>query len=137
MQASDVEISTDRGRLDMDLIYRCLSDSYWATTRPRELIETSWQHSLPFGLYRAGQQLAFARVVTDFAVFAYLADVVVLPEHRGQGLGKALVRAIVDHPPLRGIRFFLLRTRDAHGVYEQCGFEEIDCADELMILGPR
>jgi GNAT superfamily N-acetyltransferase len=137
MQPPDIEISTDRSRLDMELIYRCLKESYWAAERPREVVERSWQHSLPFGLYRAGEQLAFARVVTDYAVFAYLADVLVLPEHRGRGLGKMLVRAIVDHPTLRGMRFFLLRTRDAHGVYEQCGFAEIDCARELMVLRPR
>jgi GNAT superfamily N-acetyltransferase len=126
------EISTDPARLDVDLIHRFLSGSYWAAGRTREVVEQSIRHSLCFGVYGDGGQVGFARVISDRAVFAYLADVFILPGHRGQGLSKALIRTILAHPELQGLTVFLLRTRDAQGLYAQFGFQPIAHPEELM-----
>jgi len=133
----DMTISTDRSLLDVDVIERALNDSYWAAGRPREVIERSIANSLCFGVYTTGRQIAFARVITDCAVFAYLSDVFVVPEYRGQGVGKALIRAILAHESVQGLTVFLLRTRDAHGLYAQFGFEAVNQPDELMVRGLR
>jgi GNAT superfamily N-acetyltransferase len=136
--SSELTISTDRTLLDLSVIERNLHDSYWAAGRAREVIERSIANSLCFGAYAQGRQVAFARVITDRAVFAYLSDVFVVPEFRGQGVGKALVRAILDHQDLQGLTVFLLRTRDAHGLYEPFGFERVSRPEELMVrLGPE
>ena len=133
----DVIISTDRSLLDVALIERMLHASYWAAGRPREVIERSIANSICFGAYAEGHQVAFARVITDRAVFAYLSDVFVVTEFRGQGVGKALMRAILAHQDLQGLTVFLLRTRDAHGLYEPFGFEPVNRPEELMArLGP-
>jgi len=134
MLPPDLEISTDPARIDVDVVYRFLSTSYWAETRPREVVERSIANSIPFGAYTAGRQVAFARVVTDRAVFAYLADVFVVPGFRGMGISKALMRAILSHPDLGGVTMILLRTRDAHGLYAQFGFEPLANPDETMAL---
>jgi GNAT superfamily N-acetyltransferase len=130
---SDVTISTDRALLDLPVIERNLHDSYWAAGRARDVIERSIANSLCFGAYANGRQIAFARVITDKAVFAYLADVFVVPEFRTQGVGKALMRAILGHQDLQGLAVFLLRTRDAHGLYEPFGFERVSRPEELMV----
>ena len=135
--SSDLTISTDRTLLDLSVIERNLHDSYWAAGRAREVIERSIANSLCFGAYTNGCQVAFARVITDRAVFAYLSDVFVVLEYRGQGVGKALMRAIVEHQDLQGLTVFLLRTRDAHGLYAPFGFERVSRPEELMVrLGP-
>lgn len=122
-QRGEYTISTDVTRLDIDLIYDFLrTHSYWAQGRTRAVVERSITHSLSFGLYRQEQQVGFARVVTDYATFAYLADVFVLETERGRGLGKWLIATIVEHPGLQGLRRWLLATRDAHGLYRQAGF---------------
>jgi len=126
------EISTDPARFDIDLIHRFLSTSYWAEGRPREVIERSIRHSLCFGVYAEGTQVAFARVITDHAVFAYLADVFVVPERRGRGIATGLMQAILAHPELQGLQVFLLRTRDAQGLYARFGFEPIARPEEMM-----
>lgn len=120
-------ISTDPSRLDLDLIDRTLStESYWAAGRPRDLTERAFAGSLPFGIYAAdGALVGWARVVTDRATFAYLADVWVLETHRGQGLSKFLVGAMLAHPDLQNLRRWTLFTKDAHGLYEQFGFTTI------------
>jgi GNAT superfamily N-acetyltransferase len=128
----DYEISTDSARLDIPLIHDFLSNSYWARGRAREVVERSIQNSLCFGVYQGNQQVAFARVVSDRSVFAYLADVFVVPQRRGLGIAKALVHAIVEHPDLRGVPMFLLRTRDAHGLYSQLGFEPLRKPEDMM-----
>ena len=128
----DVEISTDPARLDIDLVQRHLSASYWAIGRSRAVVEHSIKNSLSFGAYQDGRQLGFGRVITDYATFAYLADIIVFPECQGRGVGTAIVQAMVDHPRLAGIRLMLLRTRDAHGLYEKCGFGAIPQPDEMM-----
>ncbi len=115
-------ISTDPARLDLDAIYAYLSRSYWAQGRPREMVARSLQHSLCFGLYAGEKQIGLIRVVSDLTLFAYLCDVYVLEEYRGQGLAKWLLRCVMDYPDLASIRFWSLRTRDAHGLYRQFGF---------------
>lgn len=129
---TEFEISSDPARLDIDLIHAFLGATYWAAGRTRETVERSIRNSLCFGVYAAGGQVAFARVITDRAVFAYLADVFVLPAHRGRGISKALVAHIVEHPDLAGIPVFLLRTRDAHGLYAHFGFEPLRSPEEMM-----
>ena len=130
----DYEISTDRKRLDVPLIHDFLRNSYWAKNIPRGIIERSIENSLCFGVYREGRQVAFARVISDFATFAYLADVFVVPEVRGKGISKLLVRTIISHPLLQGLRLFLLATEDAHSLYAQFGFTPIERPDRYMSI---
>jgi len=118
------EIDTDKARLDRALIHRFLARSHWAKGLPVAVLERAIEHSLAFGLYRDGSQVGFARVVTDHATFAYLADVFVVSGERGKGLGRWLVENILAHPGLQGLRRWLLGTRDAHGLYHRCGFSE-------------
>ncbi len=132
MTFSDIEVSTDPSRLDIDLVHRHLSSSYWATGRPRAVVEASIKNSLNFGAYQQGLQVGFGRVITDCTTFAYLADIIVFPEFQGRGVGKAIVQAMVEHPQLQGIRLMMLRTRDAHGLYEKFGFGVIPQPDEMM-----
>lgn len=134
MVSGGFEISTDPSRIDVELVHDFLSHSYWAQDRTRAVVERSIKNSLCFGVYRSTQQVAFARVITDRAVFAYLADVFVVPEFRGRGISKALVRAILDYPELEGLRVILLKTRDAHGLYSQFGFRPLLRPEEMMGL---
>ncbi len=128
------EISTDRSRLDVALIHDFLRSSYWAQGIPRAVVERSIQHSLCFGAFLGGRQVGFARVISDFASIAYVADVFVVPEHRGRGISKLLMRAIIEHPDLHGLRRILLATRDAHGLYAQFGFEPLAHPEHFMTL---
>jgi len=132
MTPLDIDISTDPARLDVDLIHAYLTTSYWAQGRSRETVERSIQHSLCFGAYQGGRQVGFGRVITDFAVFAYLADIFVVPEFEGRGIGKAIVRAMTADPRLQGLPLMLLRTRDAHGLYRQFGFDTLPRPEEMM-----
>ena len=119
----DYVVSTDPARLDIDRIHRFLSTAYWSKGIPRDVMERSITHALPFGLYApSGQQAGFARVVTDRATYAYLGDVYVESDHRGRGLGKFLVACVLDHPELQGLRRWALATADAHGLYAGYGF---------------
>ena len=118
------EIDTDQSRLDLALIHGFLSGSHWAKGIPLPVLERAIAHSRCFGLYRDGAQIGFARVVTDHATFAYLADVFVLEVERGKGLGTWLVETILADPDLQGLRRWLLGTRDAHGLYHRAGFGE-------------
>src|SRR5882672_4438104 len=129
----DLVISEDRTLLDRALIHRFLgARSYWARGVPREIVDRSIEHSLCFGMYRAGRQVGFARVVTDCATFAWLADVFIVEADRGQGLGKRLVAAVLSHPQLQGLRRFLLGTLDAHGLYSQLGFAPVKQIERFM-----
>ncbi|HTD93713.1 MAG TPA: GNAT family N-acetyltransferase [Chitinophagaceae bacterium] len=120
-------ISTDPSLLNVDVIFNYLSlESYWAKGIPREVVEKSIAHSLCFGLYYEQQQIGFARLVTDEATFAYLADVFVLEAHRGKGLSKWLMEIIHAHPGLQGLRRWVLGTRDAHALYEKFGWAVFD-----------
>jgi len=130
-------VSTDPRRLDVDAIHAFLARAYWSSGIPRGTVERAIAHSLCFGLYHGAAQVGFARVVTDKATFAYLADVYVLEEHRGRGLSKRLMDAVVAHEDLQGLRRFMLATRDAHGLYRQFGFTELAMPSRLMeILKP-
>jgi GNAT superfamily N-acetyltransferase len=115
-------LSTDRSRLDLDVIHGFLSGCYWSQGIPRRVVERAVAGSLCFGIYEGGRQVAFCRVITDGATFAYLADVFVLPEYRGRGLSKWMMQCVREHPDLQGLRRFLLGTKDAHGLYRQFGF---------------
>lgn len=133
------EVSTDPSRIDIGLVHRYLSEaSYWARGVSREVVETSIAKSLCFGAYRQdGAQVGFARITTDRATFAYLADVFVLPEIAGPGLGRALMAAVLAHPHLQGLRRFLLATRDAHTLYAQFGFRPLARPERFMeIVAP-
>ncbi len=127
------EISSDVSRLDIDAVHAFLTRSYWAEGIPRHLVAESISRSLCFGLYdEAGAQAGFARLITDHATFAYLADVYVLDEYRGQGLGKALVEAVTAHPAFTTVRRALLATRDAHGLYLSRGFTPLRAPETFM-----
>lgn len=119
-------ISTDPARLNAEAIHAYLSRSYWANLRPLETVELSLRHSLNFGVYYKSEmgeyQIGLARIVTDYAVVAYLCDVYILEEHRGHGLGKWLIDTMLNDPALKSVVRFLLATRDAHGLYAQFGF---------------
>ncbi len=129
------EISTDRARLDRDLVHAVLRESYWARGIPRDTLERAIANSLCFGLYAAdGAQAGFARVVTDRATYAYLADVFVVEAHRGRGLGVSLVHAVLAHPDLQGLRRVALATADAHGLYERFGFAATSHPDIHMVI---
>jgi GNAT superfamily N-acetyltransferase len=128
------QISTDPARFDVELIHKTLADSYWARNMPRQVLEKAIRHSLCFGVFTHGQQVAFARVITDLATFAYLSDVFVVPEHRGRGVSKLLMRAILEHPELQGLRRFVLATKDAHGLYAQFGFEPLSNPTDFMTI---
>jgi GNAT superfamily N-acetyltransferase len=116
-------ITTDPGRLDLDVIHGYLVGSYWSPGVARTVVERAIQHSLPFGIFHGDKQVGFGRVISDFATHAYIADVFVVPEYQGKGLGKWLVESMLAHPELQGLRSWNLRTRDAHGLYRQFGFE--------------
>jgi len=117
-------VSTDPARLDIDRVHSYLSrETYWAAGIPRDTLLKAVAGSLCFGVYEADRQVGFARVVTDRATFAYLCDVFVLPEYRGRGLSKWLMECVVGHPDLRGLRRFVLVTKDAHALYAKFGFE--------------
>ena len=121
------EVSTDKSRLDIDLIHNFLSkESYWAANIPRDVLERSLENAICFGAYEGHKQVGFARVVTDRAVFAYVADVFVLPEHRGRGVSKLIMQAIREHPDLQRLRRWHLCTRDAHALYRQYGFRDLE-----------
>jgi GNAT superfamily N-acetyltransferase len=132
--ASRYEISTDAGRLDVESIHAYLTRSYWSPGIPPAIVEHAIRNSLCFGVYEkaTGAQVAFTRVVTDYATFAYLCDVYVLEAHRGHGLGKRMMREVMAHPALSGARRIMLATRDAHGLYSQSGFVEAGRAGNLM-----
>lgn len=127
VQKDNYRISTDPALLNIDVIHKYLSlESYWAAGIPREVVEKSIRHSLCFGLYDEQQQIGFARLVTDKATFAYLADVFIMEAQRKKGLSKWLIETIQAHPELQQLRRWMLGTRDAHGLYEQFGWKQLD-----------
>jgi len=125
-------ISTDPSRLDRDTIHEFLAGSYWAKAIPREIVDRSIEGALCFGLYENARQIGFARVITDFATFAYLADVFVLESHRGRGLAAWLMESILAHPKLQGLRRWMLVTRDAHPLYRKVGFTALAHPERVM-----
>lgn len=128
-------ISTDRARLDLDVIHGFLTNCYWAKGIPRETVARSIEHSLCFGVYDgSGAQVGFARVVSDFATVAYLGDVFILESHRGRGLSKWMMECIMQHPALQNLRRWILLTRDAHGLYAKSGFTPVKSPERYMEL---
>jgi len=122
-QRGDYTISTDDARLDIQTIHDFIANhSYWGQGRAVEVVQRALDHSLNFGVYLGKHQVGFARVVTDYATFAWVADVFVLTEHRGRGLSKWLMEIILAHPQLQGFRRWVLATKDAHSLYERFGF---------------
>ncbi len=122
----ELRITTDRAELDVEAIHRFLSEqSTWARGIPLATVRRSLEASLCFGGFLGREQVAFARVISDFATFANLVDVFVLPAHRGKGYSKAMMRAVLAHPDLQGLRRFTLATSDAHGLYRQFGFTPV------------
>jgi len=129
----EYEISCERARLDIAAVHRYISEeSYWGKGRSLEVVRRSIENSYPFGIYRGAEMVGFARVVTDYATFAWLADVFVLPEHRGRGLSKWLMEVILSRPELQGFRRWVLATKDAHGLYRQFGFIDLHRPERWM-----
>jgi GNAT superfamily N-acetyltransferase len=136
-QKNNFSISTDKTKLDIDVIHNYLcNESYWAKNIPVEIVEKSIEGSFCFGIYDDDKQIGFARVVTDHATFAYLADVFILDGYRGKGLSKMLMKEIMGHPSLQGLRRWMLATRDAHGLYTQFGFSPLDKPERIMGMKP-
>ncbi len=136
-QEHNVLISTDKSKLNIDLIHDYLSNhSYWAANIPLEIVQKSIENSMAFGVYLNENnmlvQVGFCRVISDLATYAYLADVFILEEYRGKGLSKLLVKTILEHPDLQGLRRWVLATRDAHGLYAQYGFMPLDKPENFM-----
>jgi len=126
------EITTDPRRFDIDAIHAFLARSYWSPDIPRAVVERAIANSLCFGLLHDGAQVGFARIITDRATFAYLADVYVLEGHRGRGLAHRLMRAVMGHPDLQGLRRMMLATRDAHALYAGYGFRPLKAPERMM-----
>lgn len=130
-----IEVSTDRSRIDDDMVFRFLHDeAYWCRGIGRDAVETALARSVCFGAYDEGLQVGFARVVSDHATFAYLCDVFVLEPWRARGVGKALMRAVMEHPSVTGLRRVLLATLDAHGLYESFGFRPLTRVERWMAI---
>lgn len=128
----DYEISTDPARIDVNVVHEFLTDCYWAKGIPADTVRRSIENSICFGIYHGKQQVGFARIISDCATFAYLADVFVLPRYRGRGLSRWLMECIVGHPDLQGLRRWMLGTQDAHGLYAKFGFAAIKTPDIWM-----
>ena len=128
----DYEITSDAARLDVDAIHAFLSTTYWSPGVPRHIVQRAIDNSLCLGVLLEGRQVGFARLVTDKATSAYLADVYVLEEHREKGLSLRLTEAVKAHPELQGLRRMMLATRDAHGLYAKFGFTPLAAPDRMM-----
>lgn len=133
MTVEAYDLSWDRSRVQLEFVHRELAASYWLPGIRRGLVERAINHSLVLGAYEcaSGAQVAFGRVITDFATFSYLCDVVVAEVHRGHGIGKRMVEAVLAHPELQSVRRHALATRDAHDLYRRYGFHEVE-ADRWM-----
>lgn len=130
-----LEVTTDSDRFDNELIFKFLHDeAYWCKGISREAVETALQNSTCFGAFEGSTQVGFARVVSDYATFAYLCDVFVISSHRRRGVGKALMRAVLDHPSVKGLRRVVLVTLNAHGLYEPFGFQPIPNVERWMAI---
>ena len=136
-QRDGYTVSTDPARLNLGVIHGFLTHSYWAEGVPVGIVERSLRHSLSYGVYSGAEQVGFGRLVTDYATFAYLADVFVLEPHRGRGLARWMVTCMLETPELQGLRRWLLATRDAHDVYRSVGFEVSDDPQRFMQIVNR
>ena len=128
-------VTTDPSRLDIDYIHAFLTRSYWARGIPRDVVARAIENSLNFGLFEGARQVGFARAITDRAWYAYIADVFVDEAHRGKGLGKLIMEAVTSHPELQNLRRMMLGTADAHGLYRQFGFTDVEKPERWMERG--
>nr|WP_321232318.1 GNAT family N-acetyltransferase [uncultured Psychroserpens sp.] len=127
-----IEISKDKSRLDVKMIHEFLTETYWAKGRSLEQVKASIEHSLCFGFYLEDKQIGFARIATDYTVFAYLMDVFILPEYRGKGYSKELMKAVNEEPKLQSCKVWMLKTSDAHKLYSQFGYTELKHPEKVM-----
>ena len=127
-------ISTDKSKLDISVIHGFLSTSYWAEDIPMEIVKKAIENSLCFGVYNGNKHVGFARVISDYTTFAYLADVFIIEEERGKGLSKWLMECILKHMQLQGLRNFCLLTKDAQSLYAQYGFENLTKPQNFMAI---
>lgn len=127
-------VNTDKSKLNIGFIHGYLSRSYWAQDIPKEIVKKGIENSLCFGVYNNDQQIGFARVISDYSTFAYLADVFIIEEERGKGLSKWLMECILKHEQLQGLRNFCLLTRDAHSLYEKFGFKNLEKPQNFMAI---
>ena len=132
LKRGEYTISCDAKRLDVGVVHGFLQKSYWATNVSEDIVRRSIEHSLCFGVYHRETQVGFARVITDYATFAYLADVFVIESHRGRGLAKWLIETVISHPGLNGLRRWILITRNAHDLYRKYGFREVRNPERFM-----
>ncbi|MBI3875547.1 MAG: GNAT family N-acetyltransferase [Verrucomicrobia bacterium] len=129
-------LSDDKRRLDLDAVCRLLNETYWAAGRPRSVIAKGIEHSVCLGLFHSGKQVGFARAVTDFATFTWICDVIIAPAHRGKGLGKWMVKCLIEHPQLQ-TRSQVLATRDARTLYERYGFQRTEYLKRMPGVHPQ
>jgi len=127
-----ITISTDKSKLQIDVIHEFLKDTYWAKGRTKAQVEKTISHSLCFGVYLEENQIGFARIVSDYTVFCYLMDVFILPEHRGKGYSKELMGFIVNYPDLKACSVWMLKTSDAQGLYQQFDFKALKQPEKIM-----
>ena len=131
----DIDISTGKNRLDILKIHQEIKDSYWGGYRTLEMTQKTIENSMCFGVYsKEGEQLGFARVLTDKVVFAYLMDVMIFEPYKGKGLGKKLIRHILDHPEIKEVHTVALKTKDAHELYKPFGFDKVGNSDMWMAM---
>ncbi len=133
-QQNEILLSTDKAKLDVTTIYNFLKTSYWAKNIQISVVEKSINNSLCFGVYAFDKQVGFARVISDYATFAYFADVFILEAYRGKGLGKWLIKSILEYSELQNLRTWLLSTADAHELYRQFGFKNLPSPERIMII---
>jgi len=133
-QQNEILLSTDKSKLDITTIHNFLKTSYWAKDVLISVVEKSIRNSLCFGIYELDKQIGFARVISDYATFAYFADVFILEAYRGQGLGKWLIKSILEYSELQNLRTWLLSTADAHGLYRQFGFKNLPSPNRMMVI---
>ena len=127
-----IKISTDRNKLNIQMIHQFLTHSYWAKGRTLDEVKSSIEHSLNFGIYLDKKQIGYARICTDYTVFAYLMDVFIVPEYRGQGFSKQLMKFILEEPKLANCKVWMLKTADAHDLYQQFGYSELKNPERVM-----
>lgn len=127
-----ITISTDKNKLDVPFVHHFLKDIYWSAPRTLEEVQIAIDNSFCFGIYLDEKQIGFARVITDYVVFAYVMDVFIAEEHRGKGYSSALIEAMVSEPELKGIKIWRLATKDAHFLYEKFGFSSLANPERMM-----
>jgi GNAT superfamily N-acetyltransferase len=127
-----IKISTDKSKLQVEVIHQFLTSSYWAKGRTLDEVKKTLEHSLCFGVYKGNEQVGFARILTDYTIYAYIMDVFILQEHRRKGYSKQLMKAINEEPQLKSCKVWMLKTADAHGLYKQFGYNELAHPEKVM-----